>query len=99
MIHNYVTNRNVNISQTVTKQIVISSKKYPKKIPTVFEEISSSKGAPGILLDLQRFKFLNILCVWLEQSEQQAHDFLQYNRVQMKFWQQYFHKRRKKQKE
>ena len=63
LIHNYVTNRNVNISQTVTKQIVISSKKYPKKIPTVFEEISSSKGAPGILLDLQRFKFLNILCV------------------------------------
>ena len=27
LIHNYVTNRNVNISQTVTKQIVISSKK------------------------------------------------------------------------
>jgi len=63
LIHNYVTNRNVNISQTVTKQIVISSKKYPKKIPTDFEEISFSKGAPGILLDLQRFKFLNILCV------------------------------------
>jgi len=54
---------NVNISQTVMEQIVISSKKYPKKIPTDFEEISSSKGAPGILLDLQRFKFLNILCV------------------------------------
>ena len=63
LIHNYVANRNVNISQTVTKQIVISSKKYPTKIPTDFEEISSSKGAPGILLDLQRFKFLNILCV------------------------------------
>ena len=48
LIHNYVTNRNVNISQTVTKQIVISSKKSPKKIPTVFEEISSSKGAPSV---------------------------------------------------
>ena len=88
MIHNYVINRNVNISQTVTKQIVISSKKSPKKIPTAFEEISSSKGAPGILLDLQRFKFLNILCVWLECSEQQAHYFMQNDRVQTKFWKQ-----------
>ena len=59
LIHNYVTNRNVNISQTVTKQIVISSKKYPKKIPTDFEEISSSKGAPGILLESMICNALN----------------------------------------
>ena len=62
--------------------------KIPKENSHCFEEISSSKGAPGILLDLQRFKFLNILCVWLECSEQQAHYFMQNDRVQTKFWKQ-----------